>query len=394
MSETLPLPYEGVTVLELAQGVAAPYCGMLFARHGADVIKIEPPEGGDWSRSMGIRRGDLSADAIVLTRGKRSLALDLKHTSGKAIALRLAAKADIVVQNFRPGVIERLGLDYSAVSAINPSVIYLSLSGFGTSGPDRDRPATDSIMQAYAGMMNINREEGGLPRRLDMLAIDISTGLYLNTALAASLFRRARTGKGEHIQTSLLACALAFQEGKMIEQIVNGPGDSVHGAPMGCFQTADGYISMNARRQSHFEALCGLLGTQHWLADPRFNTAPNRVTNAADANDALRPFLRQQPTAYWVKHFEEIDILYAPVATYQDLFASQQVKANGIIRWIDMEAGKVPMAALPGAEPPRQGDAKLAVPNVGADSRAVLAGLGLADEEIAELERQGAVRAG
>ena len=154
--------FDGLFVVEFAQGVAAPYCGLLLARNGAKVIKVEPHDGGDWVRSLGHRVGDFSAESIVLNRGKKSLALDMKSREGRAAAFKLAAKADIIIENYRPNVTKRLGIDYAKVSAVNPKVIYASVTGFGATGPNSQRPATDTVMQGYTGLMSINRDKDDL----------------------------------------------------------------------------------------------------------------------------------------------------------------------------------------------------------------------------------------
>lgn len=206
------LPFEGIRVLDLSQGVAGPYCGMHLARHGADVIKLEPTGTGCWSRQLGKSVGDHTAHSVVVHRGKRSVSVNLKHGEGQEIAKQLATRADVVLQNYRAGKIDKLGLDYTSVQAMNPSVVYLSITGFGGQGPRRDNAATDSVMQAFTGMMSINRDLNGRPQRINMLAIDFSTGLYAFQAVAAALYRKAMKGKGAHIQTSLLESSMAFRK--------------------------------------------------------------------------------------------------------------------------------------------------------------------------------------
>ena len=197
-------PYEGLRVLDLSQGIAGPYCGMMLARNGADVIKLEPTGTGCWSRQLGKAKGDHTAHSLIVHRGKRSLSLDLKSPRGGAIARRLAAECDVLIQNYRVGKIDRFALDYEAVRRENERIVYLSITGFGSTGPHADLPATDSVMQAYTGLMSINRDATGMPQRLNMLAIDFACGLYGFQAVAAALYRRAMKGKGAHIQTSLL----------------------------------------------------------------------------------------------------------------------------------------------------------------------------------------------
>lgn len=386
--------YEGLIVLELAQGVAAPYCGMLLAQHGADVLKVEPLS-GDWSRGLGQRFGDLSSEAIVLNRGKASLGLDLKAEMGRALAVRLAAGADVVIENYRPGVTARLGLDEPSVRAQNPRVVYATVTGFGPEGPRRDRPATDTVMQGYTGFMQLNRDGEGMPRRLNMLAIDISTGLYLSQAVGAALYRRAQTGEGARIETSLLECAMAFQEARLVAHVLEGEAVRPVGAPVGTFATADGYLSLNARRDAHFAKLCELLGTKDWQADDRFRAEQDRVSHAAALNALVAPHMAKRPTAAWVEALSQADILHAPVQTYDDLMADEQVGITDAIAMADTAGlGALPATRLPGLPGPSQRERALAEPPVvGEGARAALARRAVPSDEIAALVAAGVAKA-
>ena len=243
------LPYEGVKVLDLSQGVAGPYCGMHLARNGANVIKVEPTEIGCWSRRLGKHTGDHTAHSVIVNRAKRSLAVDLKTDQGVAIVQRLASQCDVLIHNYRVGKIDKFKLDYESVKQTNPNVIYAHITGFGPKGPRADNPATDSVMQAYTGMMSINCGTSGVPQRIEMLAIDFSTGLYAFQAVAAALYRKAMKGRGAHIQTSLLESALALQEGAMMEHHLQGGAAEPIGMPVGMFKTKDGFMSVNAALQ-------------------------------------------------------------------------------------------------------------------------------------------------
>ena len=226
-------PYAGLRVLDLTQGVAGPHCAFLLAQHGADVVKIEPP-GGDWGRGIGKRHGPYSAFFLQVNRGKRSLALDLKQAEAQRAAAALAARADIVLEAFRPGVTARFGLDYETVRAANPRVLYLSVTGYGQHGPWSDRPLTDSIAQAVTGMMVMNRDKDGLPQRVGMIAIDVMTGLYAFQALSTALYARAVQGApGRHIDIGLQQSAGAFMAAKMLEYHLEGPEPQKVGSPVG-----------------------------------------------------------------------------------------------------------------------------------------------------------------
>ncbi|HWN53779.1 MAG TPA: CoA transferase, partial [Methylomirabilota bacterium] len=182
-------PFEGVRVLDLSQGIAGPYAGMLLAQHGAEVIKVEPPD-GDWSRTLGRRYGDHTAFSIAANLGKRSIALDLKHHRDRAIAHRLGARADVVMESFRPGVATRLGVGYTELSAVNPRLLYLSVSGFGQSGPESNRPAMDPILQAFTGLMAMNKGLDGIPHRVVPIVVDMTTAFYAFQTIAVALYAR------------------------------------------------------------------------------------------------------------------------------------------------------------------------------------------------------------
>ena len=392
MSNLMDDAFKGLLVVEFAQGVAAPYCGLLLSRNGADVIKVEPQGNGDWCRSLGLRKGDFSAESIVLNRGKKSLALDMKSPDGRAAAFKLAAKADVIIENYRPNVTERLGIDYAAVAAVNPNVVYASVTGFGATGPKSHMPATDTVMQGYTGLMNINRDDNGLPRRINMLAIDYSTGLYLSQAVFAALYRRATTGHGSHVQTSLLESAMAFQEARLVAEKFEGSAVQPVGAPVGTFATADGYLSLNARRDAHFAALCTHLGTTEWLDDDRFNSAENRLINAAEMNGLVAPHIKQKPTAHWVKILSESDILNAPVHDYEDLFQDAQIAETEAIGWVEIdEFGQLPAARIAGLAPASASDRSAMVPpRLGQGGRAGLVKAGFSLDEINQLATSGA----
>jgi len=386
------LAFEGLKVFDMSQGVAAPYCAMLLAQNGADVVKMEPPAPGDWSRSMGKPYGDQSASSVILSRGKRSIALDLKKPDGVAIAKRLARGADVVLQNYRPGVIEKFGLDYGSVRKDNPNVVYLSLTGFGQTGPKAKHPATDSVMQAFTGFMSINRDGEGTPQRIDYYAIDVITGLYAFQAVSSALYRRAMKGTGKHIQTSLLQSALAFQEAKMVEfHLEGGKGEPI-GAPVGTFPTTDGHICVNARRDPHFQALCRLLGRDELIDDTRYADARSRVANREGLLSIVRDAMATRPKAEWAKDLNTADILNAPVNDYGNLFAEPQVAAVGAVQWIEHDTvGHVPMGAIAGIPTMATDNPRSHSPHIGQHSREVLAELGLGAAEIEALLKDGAV---
>jgi crotonobetainyl-CoA:carnitine CoA-transferase CaiB-like acyl-CoA transferase len=386
------LPFEGVKVLDLSQGVAGPYCAMHLARNGADVIKVEPTGSGCWSRQLGRPTGDHTAHSVVVHRGKRSLAVDLKTAEGVAIAQRLARDCDVLIQNYRVGKIDKFGLDYAAVKKVNPNVVYCWITGFGAKGPRNDQPATDSVMQAYTGMMSINRGPTGVPQRIEMLAIDFSTGLYAFQAVAAALYKKAMKGRGTYIETSLLECALALQEGAMMESYLQGGAGEPIGAPVGMFKTRDGYMSVNARREEHFQRLARLIGKDEWLEDPRYADARSRVKHRDELMAVLRPIFETKTSDEWMELLSTIDILKAKVNTYKDLFADAQVQAIDAVRWVENDTlGRVPMATICGQRPSATGDRLAHSPHLGEHTREILGELGYGAGDIERLNASGVV---
>ena len=386
------LPFEGLKVLDLSQGIAGPYCGMHLARNGADVIKVEPPGAGCWSRLLGKHTGDQTAHSVIVNRAKRSLAVDLKTAAGVAIVQKLAAGCDVLIQNYRVGKIDKFKLDYASVQKTNPNIIYLSITGFGATGPLADQPATDSVMQAFTGLMSINRDVNGAPQRIEMLAIDFSTGLYAFQAVAAALYRKAMKGRGAHIETSLLECALALQEGAMMEQHLQGGVAEPIGMPVGMFKTKDGYMSVNARRDEHFKRLSKLLGKEEWITDPRYADARGRVNNRHELMAELRPYFEQKTSDEWVDLLTGIDILKARVNTYEDLFADPQVQAMNAVRWVENDTlGRVPMGNICGQQAAASGEPLTHAPHVGEHTRAILGELGYASADIEKLGAAGVV---
>jgi crotonobetainyl-CoA:carnitine CoA-transferase CaiB-like acyl-CoA transferase len=385
--------FEGIRVFDATQGVAGPHCAMLLAQHGADVVKVEPLA-GDWGRAIGKKHGEHSAYGLAVNRGKRSIALDLKHPDGIAIAQKLASEADIVLESFRPGVMGRFGLDYASVKAKNPNVIYLSVTGYGQEGPYNGRPVTDSVIQAYSGWMSINRDKDGLPQRISIIAIDVMTGLYAFQAVAPALYLRSRTGEGQYLDVPLAGAAAAFQAGKMIEYRLEGAEPSALGSPVGTFQTQDGFINMNARRDAHFAALCGMLDQPEWQADPRFATPELRIKNDTALMAMLRPLMATKTSAEWIALLETADILAAKVNDFGDLFEDPQVKAVDQVVWLEQKGfdHPLPVPQIPGQPKIEPGSFLAHVPVPGEQTDEILAEMGFNADQIAALRADKAIR--
>ena len=231
-----PGPLAAITVLDMSQGIAGPSCGCYFAEHGARVIKIEPPD-GDWIRHLGTRIDGMSSQTIAYNRGKESLALDLRKPEGRDIALKLAERADVVIESARPGVFERLGLGFEAIKARNPDVIYVSVSGWGQSGPNRERPMVDAVGQAFSGLMSVIRSREGAPVKIDATLIDAITGLYAFQATTMALWDRAKGSGAKHIDISLLQASAHMQAPNILEYGFVGRPPGLLNPPAGNYRT-------------------------------------------------------------------------------------------------------------------------------------------------------------
>ncbi len=384
-------PFAGLKVVDLSQGIAGPYCGTLLAQQGAAVIKVEPIDGGDWSRILGRVYGDHTAYSIPGNLGKRSLALDLKHAEGKAVLWRLLADADVVLEGFRPGVTARLGFGYDAVAERNPRILYVSISGFGQTGPLAERPAMDPVLQAYTGLMSENRGEDGIPHRVPIIAIDMSTALYAFQALAGALYARRDEARGRHIDISLMQAAASLQVVRMMATWLEDGATPVASVPGGAFRTADGWMQITVVQQRDWVALCGAVELPGLAADPRFADRTGRIDNQDALYAVLRPALAAMTTRDLDRRLADARIMHERLNSYLEFLAHPHVEQSGAIAWLS-QAGTgrpVPMPSIPGLAPLIEGSARAAAPTCGQHTRPILREHGYAEAEIADLLARG-----
>lgn len=383
--DALHQAYEGLRVLDLSQGIAGPYCALILGQMGADVIKVEPPQ-GDWGRTMGLPKQGFSAIALAFNRGKRSVALDARLAAGRDAILQLGERADVVVQSFRPGVADRLGFGYQALRERNPRVIYVSISGFGQSGPYADRPGTDSVVQALTGLMTSNRGADGMPQRVKPFIGDLSCGIYAANAVGAALYARERRGAGTQIDVNLLATMAALQNSSLIDHALRaGAPETAVTYPQGVFRTSDGHILVFAMNNAMFGALCDAIGRADWRQDPRMQTPQARIAVGEEINAGVAQALQQRSTAYWTDCFRRHDVLYGEVKDYAQFIDDEQVRHLGLIQSFQQPGlGTVPFADLPGIPTGVRG-AGQAVPAIGEHTVAVLRTLGYTDADLAQL---------
>ena len=382
------LPYSGLTVLDLSQGVAGPYCCTILALQGANVIKVEP-SAGDWCRALGRGRDGLGALAIAANLGKRSIAIDATRAEGRTVLLDLAARADVLVESFRPGVITRLGLDYAAVRTRNPALVYASITAFGDSGPWARKAGTDSVLQAHTGMTVMNRDGGGAPRRIGLLVPDTVTALYAVQAIQAALYARFRSGQGRHVRLSLAECCAAFQTAPMLDATLFPGATPPNNVPAGVFRTADGFVVLLALHDAMWVGVCKALDRQDWLDDPANATHAQRAARCDQINAAVATLLAGRSSAAWVEVFERYDVLCAEVLDYAGFRDHAQTRHMGWFGALDQPPYEcVELPRLPGIA---QGGPVPRAPRAGEHTRAILAESGRTEGAIADLERTGVV---
>lgn len=384
------LPYAGIRILDLSQGVAGPSCASIFARQGADVTKVEP-RSGDWSRLMGGGRDGMTAMSVSANIGKKAVCIDAGKPEGRDLILRMAERADVVIESFRPGVMERLGLQYERIAERNPGVIYVSVTGFGQDGPARDLPGADSALQAISGMMVMNKDAEGTPRRVGMLLVDASCGVYAAQRLGAALFARQRTGKGGRIDISLLGVTAALQSLSIIDDHLHtGVEKPPVTVPSGTFRTRDGMINLTALRDKMFFAMARVLGHPEWADEPNYATNQLRLERSHEINQKIQEALLKNDTDYWVTRFQEEDVLCAPVLDYPAFRNHPQVVHQNVFRILQQPGmGDVPLASLPGLDTGADSPA----PFLGEHTVEVLQELGLTQAEIDTLQESGVVYA-
>lgn len=335
-------PLDGIRVLDLTQVMAGPFCTMQLGDMGADVIKVEPPGTGDLSRRMGgdaLRlAGDDRAPFFALNRNKRSLTLDLKAPDDRKRFMALVPGADVLVENFRPGVMRRLGLDYASLAVHNPGLVYASISGFGQEGPLADRPGFDLIAQGLAGIMSVTGEPGGTPVKCGIPIADLAAGLYATNGILAALIARGRTGRGQYLETSLFDAALALSVWESTEYWATGLAPAAMGsahrlnAPYEVFATRDGHVAIAAITDAQWRQLCAALSRNDLASDPRYVTNGARMANRALLAAELTAALQASSTDEWVERLLAAGVPAGPIRNYAQVFADAHTAARGMVQ--------------------------------------------------------------
>jgi len=392
-------PLRDLVVLDFTWVLSGPYATMVLADLGARVIKVEIPGRGDFARENGPFVNGLGTYFASINRGKESLTVNLKHSEGKKVIRELARRVDVVVQNFVPGTMENLGLGYDVLRAENPRLIYASCSGFGQTGPYRDRPAFDIIVQAMAGTMSITGEPGRPPTRVGYSVGDIGAALFLAVGILAAVHERARSGEGQHVDVAMLDSQVAMLENAFIRYLAAGEVPEPLGtdhpvvAPFGAFKAKDGYLAMAASKDHNWRVVCDVLGKPEWKEDPRFATVPQRAKHKAVIRQLLEEVLATRPRAEWIEIFLRADIPCGPVSSVPEAAADPHVQAREMLVEVPHpHGGTIKMAGTPVKLSRTPARVEGPPPTVGQHTDAILGEfLGLGPIEVERLRAGGAI---
>ncbi|MGB2869151.1 MAG: CaiB/BaiF CoA-transferase family protein [Bacteroidota bacterium] len=393
---------EGIRVLDLTNVLSGPFATLHLALLGAEVIKIENPTDGDLARKLGnvpkLNKELMGTSFLAQNANKKSVTLNLKHEAGKKIFRELTKTADVVVENFRPDVMTRLGLSYDTLKVLNPNLIYCGISGFGQTGPDALKPAYDQIIQGLSGVMAVNGDERLNPLRCGFPVCDTVGGLNAAFAIMAALFHRERTGEGQFIDVALLDSIMPLMGWVVANLLIGGQepvcmgNDNFTAAPSGTFVTKDGSINIAANKQEQWESVAEVLGLPELKSDPRFQERDTRKKNRKALTPLLEEKLKQQPTSYWVELLNKNDVPSGAIPSLQDALRQDQVLHRQTMKTVTAAGiGDIMLFNLTAKFEKTPGAVTCPPPRLSAHTQEILASLGYSDEEIRKFKEQGVV---
>ena len=393
------LALAGVKVLDLTQIMAGPYCAMTLGDMGADVVKVEKPNGGDDARRMGppFINGE-SAAFLGINRNKRSIVVDIRTDDGREIVQNLARRSDILLQNFRPGSLERMGLGYEQVREINPAIVYCTISGFGSTGPYARRGGFDLVAQGMSGLMSVTGHPGAPPAKVGVPICDLNAGAFAAIGVLTAYINRLRTGAGQHVDTSLLEGGIAYTFWESAMHFATGetpqPKGSAHRltAPYQAFETADGHINVGAANQANWERLCAAIGRDDLATDPRFANPSDRMDNLDALAATLEDTFARETSDHWLTALDAAGVPAGPIYSLDEVYADPQVRARDMV--VETEhpvAGRVRNIGIPIKLSETPGAFRRPAPTLGQHTDEVLRELGVSDGRVAELRAAGVV---
>ena len=385
-------PLAGTRVIDLTQAMAGPFCTMNLADMGADVIKLEPPEGEPTRREAAVQKNGVSGSFMAVNRGKRSLTVDLKQSEGVLIVKRLARTADVFVQNYRPGMVQRFGIGPADLLADNPRLVYCSVSGFGATGPYAHRGGYDLIAQGMSGIMSVTGEEDGPPAKAGLPVSDLAAGLFAAYGVLAALEHRDRTGEGQHVDTSLFEAAMALTVWESTEHWVTGRTPTRLGsahrltAPYQAIRAADGYFTVGANNDKLYEACCRAIGRADLVTDERFAARDARLRNRAALVAEIEKTTIAASRAQWLARLDGAGVPCGPINTYPETLGDPHTIARGlVVDLVHPVAGAIQALGVPVKLSETPGSVDRAAPLVGEHTAEILTELGFSAAEQGEL---------
>lgn len=391
---------DGMRVLDLTQHLSGPYCTMILGDLGAEVLKIEKPGDGDDQRKLGPFVQGEGAPFMMINRNKKSITLNLKAPAARELFLDLAKKCDVIIENFRPGIVKSLGIDYETVKAINPAIVYCSISGYGQTGPYRHKGGFDIMAQGMSGLMDMNSASGQRPTKIPISLHDLGAGQVALYSILSAYIHRLKTGMGQYIDVSLVESGLALTVAEAAAYFVNGVVPKVAGtrnhlsAPYQAYKAKDGHVIVGAGNQKLWEKFCtDVVRKPEWIQDARFGKVSDRIRHADDLQEMLEQVLAEREVSYWIAKMDEAGVPGGPINSYDQALNDPQVLARDMVVEVEHpKAGRTRALGIPAKMSLTPGQVRMPAPVLGQHTVDVLKTvLSLSDQQVAELRSRNAI---